>query len=78
MFLASSGNVCVTTAGVERARFNNAGNLSITGTLFQIPNANVIPATNGQLAFEVTNNTTVTLKLRGTDGTVRSLALTLA
>ena len=56
----------------------SAGNLAITGTLFQIPNANVVPATNGQLAFEVSNNTTVTLKLRGTDGTVRSLVLSLA
>ena len=78
LFLASSGNVCVATAGVERVRVNTAGNLVLSGTLFQSPNANVVPPANGQLAFEVSNNTTVTLKLRGTDGTVRSLALTVA
>lgn len=78
LFLPSTGNVGVATAGVERARVDTAGNLTITGTLFQSPAPSVVPATNGQLAFEVTNNTTVTLKLRGTDGIVRSVAFTVA
>lgn len=40
--------------------------------------SSVTPANNGEFAIEETNNTTITLKLRGTDGTVRSVALTLA
>jgi hypothetical protein len=78
LFLPSTGTVGVATAGVERARVTNTGNLEITGTLFQIPASSVTPATNGQLAFEVTNNTTVTMKLRGTDGIVRSYQITVA
>jgi hypothetical protein len=33
---------------------------------------------NGQLGFQATSNTTLTLKYRGSDGTTRSVALTLA
>ena len=36
------------------------------------------PANNGELVFERTSNTSLTLRLRGTDGVVRSVALTLA
>lgn len=32
----------------------------------------------GELTFEATSDTSVTLKLKGSDGTVRSVALTLA
>ena len=38
----------------------------------------VTPASNGDLVFETTSNTSVTLKLRGSDGVVRSASLTLA
>jgi hypothetical protein len=37
----------------------------------------VTPASNGDLVFETTSNTSVTVKLKGTDGTVRSVALIL-
>jgi hypothetical protein len=37
----------------------------------------VTPASNGDLVFETTSNTSVTVKLKGSDGTVRSFALTL-
>lgn len=36
------------------------------------------PATNGQLVFEATSNTEVKIKLRGSDGTIRSASLTLS
>ncbi len=42
------------------------------------PAASSTPATNGQLTFEATSNTSLTVKLKGTDGTVRSVVLTLA
>jgi len=42
------------------------------------PPATITPASNGDMVFEATSNTSVTLKLKGTDGTVRSVVLTLA
>jgi hypothetical protein len=44
----------------------------------QTPPASITPASNGELVFEATSNTSVTVKLRGTDGTVRSAVLTLS
>ena len=38
----------------------------------------VTPATHGDLVFETTSDTSVTIKLKGSDGIVRSVALTLA
>jgi|688.fasta_scaffold39868_8 hypothetical protein len=38
----------------------------------------VTPASNGDLVIEQTNDTSITFKMRGTDGTVRSASLTLA
>jgi len=35
------------------------------------------PARNSDMTVELTNNTTLTLRVRGTDGTVRAVALTL-
>lgn len=47
-------------------------------SLIQVPPASITPAANGDLVFEATSNTTATLKYRGSDGTVRSIAWTLA
>lgn len=41
------------------------------------PPATVTPAANGALAFELTSNTSLTIKVRGLDGVVRSAVLTL-
>jgi hypothetical protein len=43
-----------------------------------IAKASSTPANNGDLMFEATSNTTVTVKLKGTDGTVRSGTITLS
>ena len=43
-----------------------------------LPAASTTPANNGELVFERTSNTLLTLRLKGTDGVVRSVALTLA
>lgn len=43
-----------------------------------VPSASVTPGTNGHLVFEATSNTSVTVKLKGSDGTVRTVVLTLA
>jgi hypothetical protein len=61
------------------------GNLTISGAsiitdggLTIKPAASVTPSINGQLTFEATSNTSVTVKLKGSDGVVRSAVLTLA
>ncbi len=59
------------------------GNASVTktvlrGNVITSPLASVTPANNGELMVEATSNTTLTFKLKGTDGTVRSGTITLA
>jgi hypothetical protein len=59
------------------------GNSSTTlfkafGTPILTPAASSVPTVNGELTVEATSNTTLTFRLKGTDGTVRSAALTLA
>jgi len=41
------------------------------------PQASVTPTKLGDMVFQLTNNTTLTVKVKGLDGTVRSVALTL-
>jgi hypothetical protein len=48
------------------------------GTFVQQPLASVIPASNGDFVVEATSNTSLTLRLKGSDGVVRSVSLTLA
>ncbi len=46
--------------------------------LVQNPASSIAPASNGELVVEATNNTTLTFKLKGSDGTVRTGTLTLS
>lgn len=41
------------------------------------PAASATPANNGDMVFELTDNSTLTIKVKGSDGTVRVVALTL-
>lgn len=50
----------------------------VNGTFGCAPGASVTPVNNGDVVIEATNNTTLTFKLKGSDGTVRSGTLTLA
>jgi hypothetical protein len=43
-----------------------------------VPLASAVPGTNGYLTVEATSNTSLTFRLKGSDGTVRSAALTLS
>lgn len=52
--------------------------LDVNGTFGFTPGSSVTPVDNGDVVFELTNNTTLTIKARGSDGVVRSVALTLA
>jgi hypothetical protein len=51
--------------------------LQVNGSIVQSPLASVTPANNGELVFEATSNTTITVKYKGSDGTVRSGTITL-
>lgn len=67
-------------SGTGRWNFYAAGTAAnyMAGPLTFTPAASATPANNGNLTFEATSNTSLTIKLKGTDGTVRSVALTLA
>lgn len=39
--------------------------------------SSITPINNGELVFEATSNTTITVKYKGSDGTVRSGTITL-
>lgn len=42
------------------------------------PAASVTPVNNGDMTFQLTNNTTLVIKVKGSDGTIRSNTLTLS
>ncbi|MDE2072430.1 MAG: DUF2793 domain-containing protein [Alphaproteobacteria bacterium] len=50
----------------------------VNGTFGVAPGSSVSPANNGDVVFELTSNTTLTIKARGSDGTVRSGTLALS
>jgi hypothetical protein len=52
--------------------------ITVGGALRVSPGASVTPVINGQVTFELTNNTTLTFRARGSDGVVRAGALALA
>ena len=54
------------------------GNISTNGGLTIKPPTSSTPTVNGTMTFEATSNTSVTIRLKGTDGIVRSAVLTLA
>jgi hypothetical protein len=81
--------VGVSTNGSEKLRIISSGNvgigesvpdykLDVNGTFGFTPGTSVTPVDNGDVVFELTNNTTFTIRAKGSDGTTRSVALTLA
>jgi hypothetical protein len=46
--------------------------------IFLRPSASLTPSANGDLCIEATDNTTLTFKLKGSDGTIRSGTIALA
>jgi hypothetical protein len=57
---------------------DTSGNLILSGGAVFSPGSSRTPASNGQVTFELTSNTTLTFKAKGSDGTVRSGAVTLS
>lgn len=56
----------------------NANVLDVEAALVWTPSSSETPSNNGEVTVEATNNTTLTFKLKGSDGTVRSGTITLA
>jgi hypothetical protein len=56
----------------------SGGVASFSGTISFFPAGSATPGTNGQMTWELTNNTTLKVKVKGLDGTVRSTTLTLS
>ena len=71
-----------TTDGSEKMAVNKPTSFATTVTvgsdLTQTPSSSVTPTNNGELMVEATNNTTLTFKLKGDDGTVRTGTITLS
>ena len=55
-----------------------SGSAIMGGGLTIKPDATAVPASNGQMVFELTSNTQLKIKVKGSDGVVRSASLTLA
>jgi hypothetical protein len=71
-----------TTAGIftvtaEGAGTGASGNLLKLTAPILLPSTSVTLATNGDLAFEATSNTSLTIRYRGSDGTTRSATIAL-
>jgi hypothetical protein len=69
-------DVSIIRGGVESVRYGSTG-ATFTAAIIQKPAASVTPANNGELMVEATSNTSLTFKFKGSDATVRSIALTL-
>lgn len=78
-----------TTGGASRVHITSAGDvgvgtaspqfkLQVIGDVSWRPASSVSPAANGDLVIEATSNTTLTLKLRGSDGITRTGTITLS
>lgn len=52
--------------------------LDVNGAIGFTPGNSVTPVDNGDVVFELTNNTTLTVKAKGSDGTVRTATVTLS
>ena len=66
-----------TTGRVGAGTENPDYQLHAKGAFGCSPGASVTPVNNGDLVFEATNDTTIRVKLKGSDGVVRSVSLTL-
>ena len=79
-----SGTYLFITMDTNGIYFNSANNATNyfgvlpTGQIMMKPPASATPAANGQMTFEATSNTEIKVKLKGSDGTVRSASLALS
>lgn len=72
MVLNENGNLLIGTTTDDGVNL-----LQVNGSIVQKPLASITPTNNGELVFEATSNTTITVKYKGSDGTVRTGTITL-
>jgi hypothetical protein len=84
--LTAAGNTNIAIAntavsGLGTMSTQNANSVAITGgsvgAVTYQPASTATPSNNGDMVFELTDNSTLTIKVKGSDGTVRVVALTL-
>lgn len=73
----SNNNVGIATT-LPTAKFHVVGNALITGITTVGLGSTSLPTINSTMSFELTNNTTLTIRVKGTDGLVRTGIITLA
>lgn len=73
----SNGNVGVGTS-VPTSKLHVVGNTLITGITTVGLGTTSLPSALNSMSFELTNNTTLTVRVRGSDGTIRTGTITLA
>ena len=73
-FIAAADN----TYDIGASGANRPRNVYVGTNVISRPADSITPANNGEFVVEATSNTTLTFKLKGTDGTVRSGTITLA
>lgn len=74
----NNGSFVVTAQSVKANQDLNTDDDAEFANLNLNPDATRTPATNGELTVEATNNTTLTFKLKGSDGVVRSGSISLS
>lgn len=74
-----TGAVTLNTDDVSEAssQYFTSGRARDAVEAFITPAASINPPNNGDLVIEATSNTSLTLKLKGSDGNIRSVVLTL-
>ena len=89
IWFPTTNEIAISTNASEKLRIVSSGNvginetvpdykLDVNGTFGFTPGTSVTPVDNGDVVFELTSNTTFTIRAKGSDGTTRSVALTLA
>lgn len=72
-----SGLTGVSVSGISTTGTSTFNNISISG-ITTIGLGSTSTPSNSQLSFELTSNTNLRIKVRGTDGVLRSANITLA
>ena len=70
--LGTSPNQVSTNQDLGRMAFQDPNGIVLE------PQSSATPYGIGQMVFQLTNDTTLVIKVKGSDGTVRSVSLTLA